>query len=133
MFDLSEIQYIRSSRNTAEQLLFCMKTWYSNLLEGITEIFPTFLHFLSGLENFSIGDAKIALNDFKFCENQHNKCYTLLSSIYPYFLHLLSNLGLYKRPECKSAKHAFANHNNLFNKGRNFRKGVNQITFTHIH
>jgi hypothetical protein len=60
-----------------------MKMRYSNLLEGKTEIFPTFLHFLSGLENFSIADAKVALNDFKFCENQHNKSYTLLRSIYP--------------------------------------------------
>jgi len=111
MFDLRETQYIRSSRNTAEQLQFCMKTRYSNLLEGITEIFPTFLHFLSGLENFGI-DAKIALNDFKFCENQHNRNCTLLSSIYPYFLHLLPNLGLYKRPACKAAKHAFANQEN---------------------
>jgi len=110
-----------------------MKTRYSNLLEGITEIFPTFLHFLSGLENFSIGDAKIALNDFKFCENQHNESYTLLSSIYPYFLRLLSNLGLYKRPACKAAKHAFANHEKQCKNGRTFRMGVNQITFTHIH
>jgi hypothetical protein len=73
MFDLSKIQYIRSSCNTAEQLVFCMKTQYNNLLKDITEIFPTFLHFFSHLENFSIADAKIALNDFKFCENQHNK------------------------------------------------------------
>lgn len=51
MSDFSIIQYIRSSCNSAEQLVFCMKTRYSNLLEGITEIFPTFLHFLSGLEN----------------------------------------------------------------------------------
>ena len=133
MFDLSEIQYIRSSHNTTEQLVFCIKTWYSNTLEGINEIFPTILHFLSSLENFSIADAKLALNDFKFCENQHNESYTLLRSVYPYFLHLLSNLGPYKRPALKAAKHTFANCDNWCKKGRTFRVGVNQITFTHIH
>jgi len=45
MFDLSKIQYIRSSRNTTEQLVFCVEMRYSNLLEGITEIFPIILHF----------------------------------------------------------------------------------------
>lgn len=133
MFDLSEIQYIRSSRNTTEQLVFYMKTRYSNLLKGITEIFPTILHFLSGLENFSIADAKIALDDFKFCENQHIESYTLLRSIYPYFLHLLSNLGLYKRPARKAAKHAFANCDNWHKKGHTFHMVVNQITFTYVH
>ena len=37
------------------------------ILEGVTEIFLTRLHFLSGLGNFSTADAKIALNDFEFC------------------------------------------------------------------
>jgi hypothetical protein len=113
--------------------VFSVKTRYSNLLEGITEIFPTILHFLSSLKNFSITEAKIALDDFKFCENQHNKSYTLLRSVYPYFLHLLSNLGLYKRPALEAAKHAFAYCDNRCKKGRTFHMGVNQITFTHIH
>jgi polyferredoxin len=104
-----------------------MKMQYSNVLEGITEIFPTILHFLSGLENFSIADAEIALNDFKFCENQHNERYTLLRSVYPYFLQLPSNLGLYKRPTRKAA-----DCDNWSKKGCTFRMAVNQIPFTHI-
>ena len=113
-----------------------MKKWYSNLLEGITEIFPTILHFLSGLENFSIADAKIALNDFKFCENQRNESYTLLRSVHPYLLHLLSNLGLYKKPAHRAAKHAFANRDNWRKKGCTFRYGhksnyIYTYTLTH--
>jgi hypothetical protein len=50
-----------------------MKTQYSNLLEGITEIFPTFVHISFGLENFSIADAKTTLHNCKICENQCNK------------------------------------------------------------
>jgi hypothetical protein len=131
VFALSKIQNTKSSSNTTEHLEFCMKKRYSNLLEGITEIFPTFLNFLSGLENFGTADVKTALNDCKFRENQRNKSHTLLRCVHPYFLHLLSNLGLYKRPAHKTVKHAFENHENRRKKDHTFLTDVNQITFTH--